>query len=228
MGKRIDLTGQRFGRLVVLEESSKRDKSGSIHWVCKCNCGNIVEPSSASLRKGTTISCGCYNKEIITKDNPKRKRKLYSIYRGIKDRCCNQNNKSYHNYGGRGITISEEWNDYDSFENWAYANGYKQGLWLDRIDNDGNYSPDNCRWTTPKEQQNNKRTNIYITIKGETKTLQQWSDISGINFATLKRRLDLGWNFEDLLKPVNMKYSHSEEIKKAIKCNRGRNHGGAK
>jgi hypothetical protein len=217
MGKKIDLTGQRFGRLVVLKESSKRDKNGSIHWVCKCDCGNIVEPSSASLRKGTTISCGCYNKEIITKDNPKRKRKLYYIYRGIKDRCYNKNSRAYHNYGGRGISISNEWNDYDAFEQWALANGYEYGLWLDRIDNDGDYSPYNCRWVTPKEQQNNKRTNKYITINGITKTLQQWAESSGIKPMTLSRRIELGWDSDELLKPIDSRYSHSEQIKDAMR-----------
>lgn len=216
MGAKIDLTGKRFGRLLVMSESSIRKKGGSVYWKCKCDCGNIVETNSQALRKGYTQSCGCYNRDIIKKDNPNREKKLYHIYRGIKDRCYNKNSKSYHNYGARGIKLCDEWNDFEKFEKWALNNGYEQGLWLDRINNDSDYSPDNCRWSTPKEQQNNKRTNVFITINGVTKTLQQWSEESGIKAMTLSRRIELGWSSDDLLKPVNKNYSHSEEIKKAI------------
>lgn len=217
MGKKIDLTGQRFGRLVVLRETPKRDIGGNVWWECKCDCGNITCTSAQNLRKGCTKSCGCYNHDIITKDNPKYKRPLYLIYHSMKCRCYNPNDRAFHNYGARGIKISDKWNTYEKFEEWALENGYKKGLWLDRINNDLDYSPDNCRWATPKEQQNNKRTNRNIKIGDEEHTMQEWADITGIKAMTIARRIELGWKDKDIIKPVNKKYSHSSEIKKAMR-----------
>jgi hypothetical protein len=216
MGKKIDLTGQRFGRIVVLHETPKRDKGGNVLWECKCDCGNITCTSSQNLRRGYTKSCGCYNHDIITKDNPKYKRPLYFIYHSMKCRCYNPNDRAFHNYGARGIKISDAWKTYEKFEKWALKNGYKKGLWLDRINNDLDYSPDNCRWATPKEQQNNKRTNVKVNINGVVKTIHEWADYSGIKPMTIKRRIELGWSAEDLLKPIDTRYSHSKEIKRAL------------
>ena len=216
MGKKIDLTGQRFGRLRVIKETEKRNRNGgNVIWLCECDCGAVVEVSSENLRRGATKSCGCYNRDIITKENPKYKRKLYSIYHSIKNRCRNQHDKAYKNYGGRGINLSDKWDTYEKFEQWAMDNGYQEGLWLDRIDNDGDYSPENCRFCTPKEQQNNKRTNIFVEINGERKTIQQWAEASGIKRATIERRIELGWNADDLLNPIDKRYSHGEKIKRA-------------
>lgn len=217
MGKKIDLTGKVFGRWTVINETNERDKNGNIIWRCKCTCGNEKNVSGQNLRNKSSMSCGCYNRDVITKENPKYKRKLYSVYHSIKERCNNKNDKAYKNYGGRGIKISEKWSTYEDFEKWALQNGYANGLWLDRIDNDGDYSPENCRFCTPKEQQNNKRTNINITINGETKTIQQWADSMGIKRATIERRLELGWSDKDLLKPVDKKRSHGEAIKNSWK-----------
>jgi len=217
MGKKIDLTGQRFGRLVVIEESELRNSSGNVKWKCKCDCGNITFSNGYDLRKGVAQSCGCYNRDLVKKDNPKYKRPLYYIYHSMKCRCYNPNDRAFHNYGARGIKISDKWNTYEKFEEWALDKGYKKGLWLDRINNDLDYSPDNCRWATPKEQQNNKRTNHYITINNDTKTIQEWAEISGIKPMTITRRIELGWKNEDLLKPVNARYSHPLEIKRAMK-----------
>lgn len=220
MGKKINLKGQRFGRLIVLEETTSRDIGGNVIWKCKCDCGKIVCTSSQNLRKGFTQSCGCYNHDLITKENPKYKKKLYFIYHSMKSRCYNPNDRASHNYGARGIKLCDEWHSFEEFEKWALSNGYKQGLWIDRIDNDGDYAPSNCRWVTPKEQQNNKRTNHYITINNDTKTIQEWAEISGIKPMTITRRIKLGWENEDLLKPVNARYNHSLEIKRAMKsCN---------
>lgn len=217
MGKKVNLTGQRYGRLIVLEETKKRDIGGNVIWKCLCDCGETTYTSAQNLRRGYTKSCGCYNHDILTKDNPKYKRPLYYIYHAIKCRCYNPNDKAFHNYGARGIKISDKWNTYDNFEKWALKNGYKKGLWIDRIDNDSDYSPENCRWITPKEQQNNKRTNVKIIIDGVEKTIQEWADYSGIKPMTIKRRIKLGWDNSDLLKPVDSRYSHSDQIKKGIK-----------
>ena len=213
MGKKIEMVGKRFGRLTVVAESDKRDRSGSVFYRCLCDCGNEKSINGINLRKGVTRSCGCYNREVITKDNPVYKTKLYNIYSSMKGRCNNPNDRSYHNYGGRGISVCKEWNTFEAFQKWALGNGYSESLWIDRIDNDKGYSPDNCRWSTPKEQQNNKRTCRYITIDGVTKSLTMWAEEAGINPSTLKRRIELGWEKEDLFKPVDKSRSHSEAIK---------------
>lgn len=219
MGKKVEMIGRRFGRLIVLSED-KRDSQGIIYYKCLCDCGNQKIIKGTSLRAGTTKSCGCYNREIITKINPDYKKKLYSIYRGMKNRCYNKNDKAFCNYGGRGIQISPEWDKYKKFESWAYNNGYSEGLWIDRIDNDGDYSPDNCRWTTPKKQQNNKRTCKYITINGKTQSVTEWAEETGINRSTIYRRIKLGYKGIDLIKPVNQAHSHSEQIKEYYEARR--------
>lgn len=215
MGKKVELTGRRFGRLVVIEQALEKSANGALHWKCKCDCGNEKIIRGTNLTSGKTLSCGCYNREVITKENPKYKRKLYYIFRSIKDRCEDRNNKAFKNYGGRGISV--EWKTYEEFEEWCMNHGYKEGLWIDRINNDGNYSPDNCRFCTPKEQQNNKRTNVFITIDVETLTIQQWADKTGIKRATIERRYELGWRGKDLIRPIDKTKSHSESIKNSWK-----------
>lgn len=129
---------------------------------------------------------------------------LYLRYRHIKERCNNPNNKSYARYGGRGIKMCKEWaENYQAFEEWALANGYREDLAIDRIDNDGDYSPSNCRFVTLKENNQKRRTTRYYTINGVTKNLQQWCDFYGINRGTVNVRLEKGWSIEDALtKPV--------------------------
>lgn len=207
------MIGKRFDRLTVVAETNKRNKSGSIYYLCKCDCGKEKIIDGTNLRYGVTRSCGCYNREIISKENPVYNTKLYHVYCGMKRRCYNLNDRSYHNYGGRGITICDEWESFENFQKWALENGYSESLWIDRIDNDKGYSPDNCRWTTPKEQQNNKRTCIFITINGVTKSLTMWAEEAGIKPSTLQRRIKLGWKEEDLFKPVDKSKSHGEAIK---------------
>lgn len=218
MGKKINMIDRKFGRLNVLNEVKQKDKDGSIKYLCLCDCGNKKIINGTSLRSGRIVSCGCYNKEIITKKEPFYKDKLYGILSSMKQRCYNKNDKAYKNYGNRGIKICDEWlNNYLNFKEWALSNGYKEGLWIDRIDNNKNYEPNNCRWATPKEQQNNKRVNVVLTINGQSKNIKEWAEYSGIKHGTLYRRLQLGWNPDDLLKEVNKKYSHSEAIKKSLK-----------
>lgn len=126
--------------------------------------------------------------------------RLYGIWTGIKGRTQNHNNKCYKNYGGRGITVCDEWeNSYEAFRDWALANGYQDDLTIDRIDNDGNYCPENCRWVDRITQNNNRRSNHFITHNGETKTITQWARETGLNSQIISGRLKLGWSIEDAL-----------------------------
>lgn len=220
MGRKVlNMIGRRFGRWTVVSESAERGKGGSVRYLCKCDCGNEKVVSGDALRKGDSQSCGCYNLDVVRKfGKTKYKDKLYSIRRSMLDRCHNKNNKSYANYGARGITVCEEWrNSYETFKEWAFANGYKEGLWIERIDNDKGYSPDNCYWATPKEQQRNKRTNRIVNYNGKEMCVTDAAEASGINTFTITRRIELGWSEEDLFKPVDKKYSHSESIREGIK-----------
>lgn len=204
MPKKIDLTGQKINRWTVISEGG-RNKDGDIKWHCKCECGTVREVSSKALRKGKTHSCGCFKKERATKHGHASNgadTRIYRIWHGMKNRCHNKNVKDYENYGGRGIKVCEEWLEFKNFLNWSLENGYMDNLQLDRKDVNGNYCPDNCRFVTNKANCNNRRNNTLVTINNKTKTLSEWSDISGISGATLKMRINLGWTGEKLLKPV--------------------------
>lgn len=160
MSKINDLTGKKFGRLKVVRYYGS-NKNGRALWLCQCECGNTKVIVGNSLINKATISCGCYNKEhsknIHTKHNMSYS-KIYKVWNGMKTRCYNKNFLYYCNYGGRGIKICDEWkNDFSKFYEWAINNGYKEGLTIDRINNDGNYEPNNCRWVTRAEQNRNKR-----------------------------------------------------------------------
>lgn len=149
-----DLVGKRFGRLTVLEYA------GSERWKCVCDCGGTALVRTNNLILGNTRSCGCYQRNVASRVSRKHgdsSMPLYKVWCSMKQRCCNPNSKAYRDYGGRGIRICDEWVDYEPFREWAMSAGYKQGLTIDRIDNDGNYCPDNCRWVGMSVQNANKR-----------------------------------------------------------------------
>lgn len=216
MGSFIDLTGQRFGRYVVIRRAEDYVTPGGKRktmWACRCDCGNVKDVSGNALKTGSTVSCGCYKKEhdhtrcmthgATLNGRPTR---LYKVWDGMKARCYNLNKAYYSIYGGRGIAMCDEWHySFEAFRDWALANGYSDSLTIDRIDTDGNYCPENCRWSSIKEQSNNKRDNVFISYNGETHTIAQWSEITGIPFHTIRRRYVDGWSVEDvLLKPLKV------------------------
>ena len=141
------------------------------------------------------------------KDGRKNTR-LYRIYNNIKSRCYNKNSQAYLRYGARGITVCEEWrNDFTKFYDWSMKNGYQENLTIDRIDNNGNYEPSNCRWVTVKTQSNNRSKNHLVSLNSTTKTLNEWCEIYEINYHTVQDRLKRGWNYEKaLLTPPNTKF----------------------
>lgn len=169
MSKFIDITGKQFGRLTVLRKSQVKTKSGQWKWVCICECGTTKEITGQQLRKKGTKSCGCLNREINSKRSIGNKfglihglsyHPLRFIRKAMIHRCKNENNKYYKNYGGRGIKVCEEWmNSLQKFYDWATLNGWKKGLSIDRKDNDGDYTPENCQWITRSE---NSRKNCVL------------------------------------------------------------------
>lgn len=209
----IDLTGQKFGRLVVIEQAGK-DKQGRYRWLSECDCGNKIVTNGYYLRCGDTKSCGCLNIEKTiersTNHGHKTREKtseIYEAWKGMIQRCTNPKNKAYHNYGGRGITVCNRW--LHSFENFNEDKGkdWKPGLTIERKDNEGNYEPENVEWIPREQQQRNTRRNRLITCFGKTKCLAAWAEEYNIPYGTLLARIDrLGWSTEKALTtPVRKK-----------------------
>lgn len=202
MGKLKDLTGQRFGKLTVIEKVDYIGKN--TRWICKCDCGNIVKIQSNNLLTGNTKSCGC-----LRAKHGSYKSRLYKIYTSMKYRCSCPTDTGYKNYGGRGIKVCDEWlQDFHNFKEWALNNGYDENAprgecTLDRIDVNGNYEPNNCRWITNLEQQSNKRNNTHIEYQGVIYTKKELARKFNINYATFLYRLNYyGWSVEEAIKPA--------------------------
>lgn len=188
-----DLTGQRFGRLVVIGVDDKNTRK--TYFYCQCDCGNFKSVRSDSLLSGAIRSCGCLHKETASKNvqqNHKHKMshtRIYEIWQGMKSRCYNPHDARYDRYGGRGLTVCDEWReDFNAFHQWAIENGYADNLTIDRIDNDQGYYPENCRWADAETQSRNRSSNIKITIGNATKTLTEWCEIFELDYGTIYAR----------------------------------------
>jgi len=199
----VDLTGKLFNNLRVV--GREKNKHGQYEWRCICVCSREVFLSSSSLISGKSKSCGCLKSSLISEANKTHgmcHSSEYNIWLKMKDRCYKLDAKSYHNYGARGIEVCERWRH--SFENFYEDMGPRpEGTSLDRIDNNGNYKPENCRWATCYEQSRNSRQNVFITHGGVTKVVRDWASYLGMNYGTLLHRIRRGWDVHDALtKPV--------------------------
>ena len=204
---REDLTGKRFGRLTVLEFVPNDIKDSC--WKCMCDCGNISIVRGHFIKNGNTKSCGCLFRELSSVRNTKHGKantRLYTIYDAMKSRCYNPRNNRYKNYGGRGIKICDEWrNDITAFCKWAVNNGYCDDLTIDRIDVNGDYEPNNCRWVDMKTQQQNRSNNITVGYQDKKQTLTEVAVKLGIRYRTLYDRYHRGDRGERLFRPVKNK-----------------------
>lgn len=199
-----DLTGQTFGRLTVLNLAGRR-REYRVYWRCRCECGEVCDVYGGFLTKGKTRSCGCLYRSVVGKHgitHGKARTRVYHSWLGMRSRCYNKRNKMYPTWGGRGITVCDRWRD--SFENFYADMGEPPlGTSLDRIDNDGNYEPSNCRWATHKEQANNMRKTLILEIDGRRQPLTHWAKETGIDAKLIRNRIArLGWPItRDLFKP---------------------------
>lgn len=207
-----EVIGKKFGKLIILEVLEKKIPNTSRRCIARCECGKIKEFALKHVRYGRTVSCGCiYGKSRII--HGMSKSKLKKVFGNMYMRCYNPTSEEYHNYGARGITIHSEWlTNRASFFRWALENGYHEGLQIDRIDNNGNYEPINCRFVPPVVNANNKRNNSVIFFFGTTRTASEWSRMSGIHANLIAGRHRSGWKPADaIFLPVNKLYSRSKQ-----------------
>lgn len=200
MSKRIDIVGKKYFRLFVVENAGV-DKHNKTLFRCLCDCGKYVIIKGSSLTTGNTKSCGCLAIESISninKTHGQSKIKIYKVWLSMNKRCRDFNDISYKNYGGRGIIVCDEWkNSFEAFRDWALNNGYKDKLTIERIDVNGNYCPENCKWATRKEQAKNTRRTHYITYQDKTMNMKDWANYLKIDYHTLANRiLTYKWSIE--------------------------------
>lgn len=206
---KLNLIRKRFGRLSVIEYAGV--KGHFSQWKCLCDCGNIVTVRGANLTSNATKSCGClYGESDITHDGSHTR--LYRIWYGIIRRTEDSNRKEYANYGGRGITMCTEWRlDFSSFREWALSNGYNDTLSIDRIDPNGNYCPENCRWASKSVQERNKRNTPLLVIDGIGRTATEWSEISGVSADRIRKRKKKGWDDKRaVFAPLDSSHKHKK------------------
>lgn len=206
MSKLIDLSGQRFGRLVALDYERAGRRT---YWRCMCDCGTEHRVETNNLRRGKSRSCGCLGAELSSERNSTHHRsgtQLYRVWASMKRRCNVPTCNSYPDYGGRGISVCDRWAN--SFEAFLADMGEAPTAnhSIDRIDVNGNYEPGNCRWATNKQQSRNRRSNAVFSHDGRSATLTEWAEISGVPLITIRKRLQAGVDFADAISRRNLRY----------------------
>ena len=208
MGKTIEMTGKRFGRLTVIRKDEIPGAKRQAFWICLCDCGNEKRVDGQKLRNGNTKSCGCFSSEdratrgvVHGHAAGGKASRTYISWAGMIQRCTNKNRTGYESWGGRGISVCERWMVFDNFV--ADMGERPSGMSIDRINQNGDYEPANCRWATHKQQQNNRRNNKLLTAFGKTQTLATWIEELGLNLATVQRRLRRGMSHDQALYPGN-------------------------
>lgn len=192
--------GDQYGRLTVIREDEKRGQYR--YFLCRCDCGKVTSVRLSSLRNATIVSCGCYGVEALRRANTKHGMSnslIYRVHHSMKNRCLNKNDRNYKNYGGRGIKICDEWLNFESFYEWSQKSGYKKGLTIERINVNQDYCPENCEWIPLSKQNRNTRSNIRVNFDGKIQILSDWAKETGINFYTLRNRLNYNWTIEESL-----------------------------
>lgn len=200
MGRFRDLTGERFGRLLVLQRDGC-NKHGQVKWYCECECGTRKHVLGTCLSRGMTQSCGCLQKESIGKVNLKHgmtKDPIYAIWHSMMQRCYDKNSHAFNRYGGRGINVCDKWQEFEGF--YEDMGDKPDGFSLERCDVNGDYTPENVVWADAKTQANNRRSNVILEHNGKKQTMQQWCDELGLKIGTVWARLNVyGYSIEKAL-----------------------------
>lgn len=216
MSRLIDITGERYSRLLVLERAENTERGQAV-WKCLCDCGNITYVRGGNLKSGAVKSCGCLLKDNAHRTHGLSHTKIYGLWGNIKRRCYCPTISCYKYYGGRGIKMCDEWRDsFDAFYEWVKATRFDDSLTIERIDPNGDYCPENCTWANMTEQANNKRNNDFYTHNGETKSLTQWCYSLGLDYWLVRNRIKkLGWAFERAIsEPIHINKRNMEARKR--------------
>lgn len=207
-----NLNGKTFGSWYVLDAHERRGHN--IVWLCRCVCGKEKYVPGYELKNGHSKSCGCQRRSRLK--HGMTDTKLYNVWYAMRERCRTKSTTAWYRYGGRGISVCDEWDDFKVFYKWAIENGYQEGLTLDRIDNDGNYEPSNCRWISMKKQCQNRRNSIIIEHDGQTRSLSEWADYYGVPYSRAIQRYRANMSFDRIFtkgilhdKETNRVYKHA-------------------
>lgn len=209
------LIGQKRNYLTLVDYYREHKRT---YAVCKCDCGNMSTPTMQSFLNGHSKSCGCYFKKVQRErflTHNMHKTRIYRIFHSMHDRCENPNINTFKHYGARGIKVCDEWSTFEGFRDWAFSNGYTDELSIDRIDVNGDYTPENCRWTTTRVQSLNKTNTRYLTHNGITKTLVEWGEQSVCGVQAFRGRIGAGWDMDRALtEPLYANYSNKKVRRK--------------